>query len=249
MARNPPWEADELVLALDVYFRVPDARRSKSHPEIAELSRTLRALPLPIERPDPTKFRNVNGAYLKLQNFKALDPEYTAGGRVGMRRGVTGREQVLWDRFVDSQDELRELAARIREGSAAANLPTQQEDDEEGVLEGRLIWRWHRQRERVPGKAAEKKAKMRSTLGQLHCEVCDLSEAQATARFRSLTGDIFECHHTKPLHTLTGTTTTRVADLAVVCPTCHRALHRVEPSLGVTDMKARVLSSRFSVGG
>jgi 5-methylcytosine-specific restriction protein A len=240
--RNPPWEADELVLALDVYLRVPEARRSKSHPEIAELSKTLRALPLPIDRPDPAKFRNVNGAFLKLQNFKALDPEYTAGGRVGMRRGATGREQALWDRFVDNQDELRELAAGIREGSAAANLPTQREDDEEGVLEGRLVWRWHRQRERAPTKAAEKKARMRAALGELQCEVCELSEAQAKARFGAFSGDIFECHHTKPLYTLTGTTTTRVADLAVVCPTCHRALHRVEPPISVAEMNARVRS-------
>jgi predicted HNH restriction endonuclease len=62
--------------------------------------------------------------------------------------------------------------------------------------------------ERVPSKAAERKSKMRATLGELHCEVCDLSETQATARFGVLTSDIFECHHTKPLHTLTGTTTT-----------------------------------------
>ncbi len=226
-----------------MYFRVPEARRSKSHPEIAELSKTLRALPLPIDRPEPGKFRNVNGAFLKLQNFKALDPEYTASGRVGMRRGATGREQALWDRFADNQDELRELAARIREGSASATLPTQPEDDEEGVLEGRLIWRWHRQRERVPSKAAEKKAKMRAALGELYCEVCDLSETQAVVRFGALTGDIFECHHTKPLYTLTGRTTTRVADLAVVCPTCHRALHRIEPPITVAEMKTRVLSS------
>jgi predicted HNH restriction endonuclease len=136
LARNPPWEADELVLALDVYFRVPDARRSKTHPEIAELSKTLRALPLPLDRPEPAKFRDVNGTFLKLQNFKALDPEYTASGRVGMRRGATGREQALWDRFVANQDELRELAARIREGSASATLLSAPEDDEAGVLEG-----------------------------------------------------------------------------------------------------------------
>lgn len=240
MPRNPPWEADELVLALDVYFRVPDARRSKTHPEVAELSRTLRALPLPIERPDPVKFRNINGSFLKLQNFKALDPEYTAAGRVGMRRGATGREQALWDRFADNQAELRALAAGIRQGAATASLPTEEEEDEDGVLEGRLVWRWHRQRERAPGMAAKKKRAVRASLGELRCEVCDLSETAATARFGALTNDIFECHHTRPLHTLSGTTTTRIADLSVVCPTCHRALHRVEPQISVREMRSRV---------
>src|SRR4051794_7325478 len=75
-ARNRPWEYDELVLALDLYFQVPDARQSKTHPAVADLSRVLRALPLPIDRPDPERFRNVNGVFMKLQNFKAVDPEY-----------------------------------------------------------------------------------------------------------------------------------------------------------------------------
>ena len=114
MARNPPWHAEELLLALDVYFRFPEARQSKSHPEVAKLSEVLRALSLPIERPDPEKFRNVNGVFLKLQNLKALDPEYTADGRVGMTAGATSREQALWDRYADNQDELHELAERLR---------------------------------------------------------------------------------------------------------------------------------------
>lgn len=243
MARNPPWEADELILALDVYFRVPDARRSKSHLEVARLSEALRALPLPIDRPDPEKFRNINGAFLKLQNFKALDPEYTADGRVGMTRGATGRERALFDRYVHHQDELRELAAHIRGGASTRTLPSQPEDDEDGALEGRFVWRWHRQRERSPRKTAEKKTKMRAELGALRCEVCGITETEVALRFGVLTGDIFECHHTKPLATLTDATTTRITDLAVVCPTCHRALHRTEPPATVDQLAARVRSA------
>ena len=170
--RNPPWEIDEILLALDVYFRVPDASRSKSHPEVAALSEALRALPLHIERRDPDSFRNINGAYMKLQNLKAIDPEYTADGRVGLTRGVTDSQRVLWDRYTDHRDELRDLAERIRAGAATGTIPSTPEDDEQGVLEGRIVWRWHRQRERAPRKAAEKKAKMRRELGELRCEVC-----------------------------------------------------------------------------
>jgi 5-methylcytosine-specific restriction protein A len=243
MARNPPWVIDELLLALDVYVRVPDARQSKSHPEVVALSQALRSLPLPLERPDPQRFRNVNGAFLKLQNFKSIDPEYTADGRVGMRRGVSDREQQIWDRYANRHDELRALAQHIRDGLTAQQLPAQPEEDEEGVLEGRIVWRLHRQRERSPSKVAQKKARMRAALGELRCEVCDFSETQATERFGALTGDIFECHHTKPLHTLTGTTRTRVGDLAVLCPTCHRSMHRVEPPITVSAMRSRVTSS------
>jgi 5-methylcytosine-specific restriction protein A len=241
MARNPAWEFDELVLALDVYFRFPEARQSKTHPEVARLSETLRALPLPIDRPDPERFRNLNGAFMKLQNLKALDPEYTAAGRVGMRAGATDRESALWDRYAQRQDELHELAEQIRAGAATGTLLTLPEEDEEGAVEGRLVWRWHRQRERAPGKAAEKKAKMRTDLGELLCEVCDLSESQTQERFGVLSSDIFECHHTQPLHSLTGTTRTRLADLAVVCPNCHRALHRSAQPISIAEMRSRVL--------
>ena len=245
MARNPAWDTDELLLALDVYFRFPEARKSKSHPEVAKLSAALRSLPLPVKRPDPVRFRNTNGVAMKLANIAALDPEYTADGHVGLKAG--GRlEQTLWDRYVDRQDELHELAESIRASAVAGTLPTQKEegeDGEDGALEGRFVWRWHRQRERAPGKVAEKKEKMRATLGELYCEVCGMTEAHAALRFGTLTSDIYECHHTKPLHTLTGTTRTRLIDLAVVCPSCHRALHRIEPPISVSELRLRVQKS------
>ena len=72
-----------------------------------------------LDRPDPEKFRNVNGVFLKLQNFKAVDPEYTADGRVGMTAGATSREQALSDRFADRQGELRQRVEQIRRQSLA----------------------------------------------------------------------------------------------------------------------------------
>jgi 5-methylcytosine-specific restriction enzyme A len=143
----------------------------------------------------------------------------------------------------DHQDELHDLAQRIRAGAATGTIPLVPEEDEEGVLEGRIVWRWHRQRERAPRKAAEKKAKMRGDLGELRCEVCGFSETDVAKRFGALTGDIFKCHHTKPLHLLTGTTKTRIADLTVLCPTCHRSLHRIEPSVTVSEMRSRATAA------
>ena len=141
--RNPPWEYDELILALDVYFREPRARQSKADPAIADLSRVLRALPMPIDRPDPDRFRNVNGAFMKLQNFKAVDPEYTAGGRTGLGAGATERERTLFERYANNQDELHALARRFADASkrAAKHCRPTPEEDEEGVVEGRVLYR------------------------------------------------------------------------------------------------------------
>lgn len=126
--------------------------------------------------------------------------------------------------------------------ASAVLLPASEGDDQEegdGGLEGALLRKLQRARERRQGLAKKRKKKMRDELGQLTCEVCDLTEAGVAGRSGADTGDVFECHHTKPLHTLTTATKTRVADLAVLCPNCHRAIHRTEPMPSVGEMRAR----------
>lgn len=209
------------MLALDVYFHEPGARQSKSRPAVAELSRVLRALPLPIERPDPERFRNVNGAFMKLQNFKAVDPEYTANGRTGLGAGATQRERTLFERYADNQDELRALAQQIRDrvkdgGNA---LPSTPEEGEDGFVEGRIVYRVHKTRERR--KSAEKKRTVMEAVGRLECEACDFD---FFATYGERGREFAECHHKLPLSD--GTRTTYLRDLAIVCANCHRMLHR-----------------------
>jgi 5-methylcytosine-specific restriction protein A len=72
--RNPPWQRDELILALDLYFRHRPDTINKKHPEVAELSEILNALPIHPDRPDAARF------YMKLCNFLALDPAYQGLG-------------------------------------------------------------------------------------------------------------------------------------------------------------------------
>ena len=56
LGRNLPWEYDELVLALDGYFRAPRARQTKPDPAIADLSSVLRALLPFVDRPGLSAF-------------------------------------------------------------------------------------------------------------------------------------------------------------------------------------------------
>jgi hypothetical protein len=44
--RNPPWQRDELILALDLYFRHPPHAVSQTHPEVIAVSEMLNALPI-----------------------------------------------------------------------------------------------------------------------------------------------------------------------------------------------------------
>ena len=112
MVRNPAWSADELILALDVYFNHPSARNDKHDPAIAELSRVLRSLGDPADQPDAIRYRNENSVYLKLQNFKSIDPSYRG---LGMRAGATQQARDLWDRYVDEPYALAMAANRLRQ--------------------------------------------------------------------------------------------------------------------------------------
>ena len=70
MRRNPNWARDELILALDLYFRVNfPSHTSKSNTEIVQLSELLNALPIHAKSEQQKTFRNPNSVYMKLCNF------------------------------------------------------------------------------------------------------------------------------------------------------------------------------------
>lgn len=218
MPRNPPWAFEELVLALDLYVSSPRARQVKTDPGISDLSGLLQRLPLALERPDPERFRNPNAVYLKLQNFKAVDPGYDGQG---MRRGAGAREDELFKRFADSPGELADLAHRIRAAAEDPGLRTAPEDENQGEAfpEGRLLFRLHKTRERRY--ADRKKRAVLKATGSLACEVCGFD---FHARYGELGRGFAECHHTRPL--ALGERLTRLADLVIVCANCHAMLHR-----------------------
>ena len=97
MARNPPWTRDELILALELYMRHRDLLPDSDHPEILELSQTLNSLFGTVAR-DAAIFRNANGVYMKLANFRAVNPRHTSLGKRGLSRGGHATEQV-WMSF------------------------------------------------------------------------------------------------------------------------------------------------------
>jgi hypothetical protein len=88
MSRNPAWTDDELILALDLYFRLNPARTSDSNPAIIELSGVLNSLPIHAEALRGEKFRNPSGVYMKLCNFLRFDPGYSGKGLVAGAAGA-----------------------------------------------------------------------------------------------------------------------------------------------------------------
>jgi 5-methylcytosine-specific restriction protein A len=85
MKKNPNWTTDELILALDLYFRSGRKQLDGNHPDVIELSQLLNATPVFATEERGLDFRNPQGVSMKLGNFSALDPDYEGAG---LQRGV-----------------------------------------------------------------------------------------------------------------------------------------------------------------
>ena len=148
MARNPTWTRDELILALDLYLRHRERLPDSDDAEIVELSQTLNSL-FGEQAKDAALFRNRNGVYMKLANFRAVDPLHTSQGKRGLSRG--GNEVAeLWEEFSNRGDEVKLIASAIRAaaGNQASIAIAEQEEGITEAEEGRLLTRMHRVRER-----------------------------------------------------------------------------------------------------
>ena len=110
--RNPPWSRDELVMALDLYLRLQHSPFTHDNPEIKTLSTFLGMMTRSTGGRETT-FRNANGVYMKLMNFRRLDPAFTSEGKVGLARG-NKLEEKIWDEFANNPAALSAATAAIR---------------------------------------------------------------------------------------------------------------------------------------
>jgi 5-methylcytosine-specific restriction protein A len=228
--RNPPWAWDEIVLALDLYFRI--GVQSATHPDVVELSETLNLLPIHSDRPQADRFRNPNGVNLKLANLAHIDPTYPG---TGMARG-SKRDREVFNAYIGDLDGLSVVADAIRSLARAGTVPIFPEPDEEEVAapEGRVLYRRHRTRERDLKVVARKKAEVLRTTSRLACQACDLDFSE---RYGRRGKGFIECHHTKPLAE-SGPTVTRLGDLILLCSNCHRMVHLRSPMLSLAELRA-----------
>jgi 5-methylcytosine-specific restriction protein A len=238
--RNPKWHRDEIILALDLYFKQDRGSIDKSNPKIIELSETLNKLPLFPNRPDVEKFRNPNGVALKLANFLPFDASY---GKKGMKGG-SQLDKLTFVEFENDKERLHDIATEIKKVAVHQELKQKIyriEDDEQtindSVMEGQIIYKLHKLRERDKDIVRHKKSEALSNLGYLACEVCIFN-------FHKFYGEIgqgyIECHHRTPLSKFKIESRTTLEDLALVCSNCHRMLHRSIDTISLEDLKARI---------
>lgn len=174
--KNPTWQRDELILALDLYFRLEPGQIHGRNELIVDLSETLNTLPIHPPEQRNRKFRNPNGVGLKLSNFLAIDPEYEGKGM--QRYGKL--DQKIFLEFQNDRDRLHQIAEKIKrtveDEDVVHKLYLMDEEEDRlplwEVKEGKVLYKLHKYRERNQAIVKEKKAQFFKDHKALFCEAC-----------------------------------------------------------------------------
>ncbi|RFU40626.1 HNH endonuclease [Actinomadura logoneensis] len=217
--RTPPWDHDELVLLCAVLAgngwqpMAPDAER------VQELSEFLRRLPLHRHGHRGPDFRTPDEVARKMAELAESHlPENS------------DRDEQILRAFRESPTRMNSAAEALRKGVESGPLmdlawSDEVIDAEVSAPEGRMLFRWHLVRERDPALRKKRIDQARARHGALACEVCGFDYERT---YGPRGADYIECHHVVPLH-VSGETTTRLNDLALLCANCHRMIHRSSP--------------------
>jgi putative restriction endonuclease len=92
------WTRDELIVALNLYLRLPFGKLHARDPQIIEMAKLLRRTP--------------NSIAMRLNNFAAVDPYHQRRGITGLVGGIKQVEPI-WNEFANNKDELLFESERI----------------------------------------------------------------------------------------------------------------------------------------
>ena len=230
--RRVDWQWEEIVLACDLVYQNGWRQLDESDLRVRELSGILQRMsihPLDVRLPN---FRNFAGVAQKTRNIATVHPDY-----VGSPSNGNKLDKKVLDEFLDDPERMRNVSARLRQLALAdkpENVSKLFDDEDESVMEGRYLLRFHRVRERS-SKLRDKK--IRSILargGQLICEACQFNFEEF---YGNLGKGFIECHHVEPLHESSERSRT-IHDLALLCSNCHHMIHR-KPAMANAESAAR----------
>lgn len=109
--RIPSWNEDELILALELYYRIDYGQMDGSSQDIQKLSNELRQMASNSDFPQTESFRSSKSVALKLNNFKNFDKNYSG---TGMSRGSI-LDYEIWQKYNNYKGRLRQKATEIRQ--------------------------------------------------------------------------------------------------------------------------------------
>lgn len=98
MAAKNLWTKDELILAFNLYLKIPFGKIHHGNPDIIHLANLIGRTPSSIS--------------MRLSNFASVDPYHKARGIAGLEGGIK-QVQPIWDEFINNKEELLFESERI----------------------------------------------------------------------------------------------------------------------------------------
>lgn len=123
------WTRDELILAINLYLKLPFGRMHRGNPDVVELAQLLNRTP--------------NSVAYKLVNFASLDPSLQARGIKGASN-TSKLDRDVWDEFYEHWDELpyqsETMLAKLKNSSIEKVYRIPEEElPKQGIMRERLI--------------------------------------------------------------------------------------------------------------
>lgn len=135
--------------------------------------------------------------------------------------------------FNDSTEELCNVIELFLDSQYANPTPLST-DEINSVNEGNKLIKEHFFIERDLKIIKAKKAQVLNYKGALKCEACNF-DYSSTYGIRG--HNYIEVHHKKPISEYKAGNITKLSDLAVLCSSCHRMIHRCQPWLTINELK------------
>ncbi|WP_312902659.1 HNH endonuclease [Chryseobacterium taichungense] len=149
---------------------------------------------------------------------------------------------MIFFEFQDKKTLLKNISNVITETISDDDLSSkiyQIEEDSEApikqAIEGEIIFKLHKVRERNQKLVESKKHQALKETGKLECEVCNFDFDK---KYGNIGKGFIECHHKQPLSTYINNQKTTLNDLALVCSNCYRMLHRFPNDMSIERLKS-----------
>ncbi|TQM21060.1 hypothetical protein [Chryseobacterium aquifrigidense] len=231
MKKNPNFNREELILCLDLYFKMDYGQMHGSNPAIIKLSEDLRALDLHKNIANINTFRSINSVSLKLANFKRLDGNFKGKG---MKMGGE-MDKDIWNEFYKHREKLKNEADIIRQ----VYLKPKSKIQSEVKYKSEFFFDFHKNRETDPLFMKIKKEMALATTNKLNCEVCGFD---SQSFYGEVGDDLMEVHfELKNEPTLDST---EIKDSVIVCSNCHKVLDKNFGLLYASDLKKLIKKTK-----
>jgi len=106
--KGSKWDREETIIVLDLYFRIPFAKSSKTHPKVVETAEIIG--------------RSPSSVNLKIGNFGSLDPTLKEEGIKGLEN-VSMLDRKIWKEFEDKYHDLAHKSQELKTSYVKKSAP------------------------------------------------------------------------------------------------------------------------------